>query len=100
MKGLSSKRILVTGGAGFIGRWVVKKLLEDGHEVWILDNLSNGSYNNIKEFVNKYKTIHFIEGDINNPQLLDSLFSNNLDIRSIRNISSWYLWNLYIVSNW
>lgn len=34
--------ILVTGGAGFIGRWVVKKLLEDGQSIAALDNLSNG----------------------------------------------------------
>lgn len=35
--------ILVTGGAGFIGRWVVKILLLEGNEVVALDNLSNGS---------------------------------------------------------
>ena len=38
-------KVLVTGGAGFIGRWVVKGLLEMDKdiEVWVLDNLSNGS---------------------------------------------------------
>ena len=34
-------RILVTGGAGFIGRWVVKGLLDGGNEVTALDDLSN-----------------------------------------------------------
>ncbi|WP_374717702.1 NAD-dependent epimerase/dehydratase family protein, partial [Neobacillus sp.] len=42
--------ILLTGGAGFIGRWVAKKLLEDGHQLWILDDLSNGREANLQEF--------------------------------------------------
>lgn len=33
--------ILVTGGARFIGRWVIKRLLEDGYNVLALDNLCN-----------------------------------------------------------
>ena len=43
--------ILVTGGAGFIGRWVVKRLLDDGHRVWGLDDLSNGRVSNLEEFL-------------------------------------------------
>jgi len=45
--------ILVTGGAGFIGHWIVKKLLEDGHKVTAFDNLSNGEIENIQEFKNR-----------------------------------------------
>lgn len=73
-------RTLVTGGAGFIGRWVVKKLLEDGHQVWILDNLSNGREDNIKEFQEVYPDLHFVEGDMKNKALLERLFFTGFDV--------------------
>ncbi|MFZ5988722.1 MAG: NAD-dependent epimerase/dehydratase family protein [Bacillota bacterium] len=72
--------ILVTGGAGFIGRWVVKKLLDDGHNVWILDDLSNGQESNIEEFMNNPNLIEFIKGDIKDIPTLDNLFKNKFDI--------------------
>jgi len=43
--------VLVTGGSGFIGRWVVGRLLKDGQKVWIVDNLSNSSIENVNEFI-------------------------------------------------
>ncbi|KHL93563.1 NAD-dependent dehydratase [Paenibacillus sp. IHB B 3415] len=42
--------ILVTGGTGFIGRWVVGRLLRDGHNVWVIDNLANSTLDNLNEF--------------------------------------------------
>lgn len=72
--------ILVTGGAGFIGRWVVKKLLDDGHKIWILDNLSNGSRSNIEEFSINPNLVEFIEGDIKDIAILEKLFLNKIDI--------------------
>lgn len=72
--------ILVTGGAGFIGRWVVKRLAEDNHSVWILDNLSNGSTDNIKDLQLQFPLITFIEGDIKDKKLLKDIFLNNFDI--------------------
>lgn len=65
--------ILLTGGAGFIGRAVAKRLLEDGHKVWILDDLSNGREENIEEF--RHELQDFIKGDIKNEELLEQLFS-------------------------
>jgi len=71
---------LVTGGAGFIGRWVVKRLLEDGHKVWVLDDLSNGQRKNIEEFLSNPNFAGFVEGDIKNIPVLETLFENKFDI--------------------
>ena len=50
-------KILVTGGAGFIGSHLVDKLVELGHSVLVLDNLSNGK----KENVNKKAELHIVD---------------------------------------
>lgn len=71
--------ILVTGGAGFIGRWVVKRLLEDGHKVIALDNLSNGSLSNIEEFRDNIN-FKFIKGDIKDEEILNKCFEKKFDV--------------------
>jgi len=67
-------RILLTGGAGFIGRWVLKRLLDDGHLVWVLDDLSNGREANIAEFQGHPGLKSFIKGSIMNESILSDLF--------------------------
>ncbi|CAM4227582.1 GDP-mannose 4,6-dehydratase [Paenibacillus phoenicis] len=67
--------ILLTGGAGFIGRWVAKKLLEDGHQLWILDDLSNGREANLQEFQGHPGLKQFIRGTILDEPLLEELFA-------------------------
>lgn len=70
-------RVLVTGGAGFIGRWVVKGLLDDGHQVWVLDNLSNGRRENLREFESMANFRGLTTGDMQNKKLVAELFEHN-----------------------
>ncbi|KHF39882.1 dTDP-glucose 4,6-dehydratase [Halalkalibacter okhensis] len=72
--------VLVTGGAGFIGRWVVKQLLDDGHCVYVLDDLSNGRKENIADFINHQNFKEFIRGDIKEVPVLEKIFKNNIDL--------------------
>lgn len=60
------KKILVTGGAGFIGSNLCEKLLKDGHTVICLDNFLTGSKENIKKLIGN-PNFEFIEHDIENP---------------------------------
>ena len=73
-------KILITGGAGFIGRWLVKRNLEDGNRVWILDDLSNGKVENIQEFLTHPNLMEFVKGDIKDNAILEKLFENEFDI--------------------
>jgi UDP-glucose 4-epimerase len=43
-------KVLITGGAGFIGSFLAERLLDDGHGVVVLDNLSTGSLDNVERF--------------------------------------------------
>ncbi len=63
-------RILVTGGAGFIGSHLCKRLVRDGHYVICLDNLFSGSKDNISNLT-QYRNFEFIRHDIIEPILLE-----------------------------
>src|SRR5499427_4044086 len=60
--------VLVTGGAGFIGAHVARHLLESGHEVVVLDDLSGGYE------VNVPAGAVFVDGSVTDPELVDELF--------------------------
>jgi len=55
------KKYLVTGGSGFIGSALVKKLLDEGNSVRVFDNNSRGNLRRLEAFIDQ---IEFIEGDI------------------------------------
>ena len=56
-------RILITGGAGFIGSALSKRLLREGNEIWCLDNLSTGHIDNITDLM-EHPQFHFVNRDI------------------------------------
>ncbi|AIF70349.1 UDP-glucose 4-epimerase [Palaeococcus pacificus DY20341] len=61
-------KILVTGGAGFIGSHLVDALMERGHEVKVVDDLSAGSLENIKRWLDNER-FEFIKGDLREPSV-------------------------------
>lgn len=60
------KRILITGGLGFIGSHLCQHLLEEGHQVTCLDNLSTGLIENLYG-LNPYPRFRFIQWDVTEP---------------------------------
>jgi len=65
MKTLTQNKILITGGAGFIGSNLCEYFLELGHKVICLDNFSTGHRHNLKDFIDN-SNFRLIEGDIRN----------------------------------
>lgn len=67
---------LITGGAGFIGSTFSKILLKNKHKVCVVDDLSTGRKNNLKD-LQKNKNFKFIKGDIFNKKLINKLVKKN-----------------------
>ncbi|HTV45037.1 MAG TPA: NAD-dependent epimerase/dehydratase family protein [Stellaceae bacterium] len=63
-------RFLVTGGAGFIGSHLVEALLEDGHRIRVLDDLSSGRRDNLP------RGVELIEADIADPDVVGRAFDD------------------------
>ena len=59
----ATMRILITGGAGFIGSHLADRLLADGHEVIAIDNLATGHTRNIEHLAGNER-FHFIQHDV------------------------------------
>lgn len=60
------KRILVTGGAGFIGSHLITRLLREGHEVICLDNMQTGQTRTLALF-DRYRRLTFVQHDVVHP---------------------------------
>ncbi|MBR2300040.1 MAG: UDP-glucose 4-epimerase GalE [Alphaproteobacteria bacterium] len=67
-------KVLVVGGAGYIGSHVVLELLDKGHEVVVFDNLSTG------QKVNLFDKAEFVQGDILDVRALENVMSRNFDV--------------------
>lgn len=67
------KKVIVTGGAGFIGSHLVEELVRQGYHVTILDDLSTGKLENIEELLRK-DNLEFVQGSITDLSLLQKLF--------------------------
>lgn len=70
---MTKKRILVTGGAGFIGSHIVDRLIRDDHNVIVIDDESTGSRKNV------HPGAEYIRGDITLEEDLDRVFKKDLD---------------------
>ncbi len=64
-------KALITGGAGFVGSHLAEKLLEQGHEVHVLDNLSTGSIENIEQLKPNPRFRYVIDSVLNEPLLAE-----------------------------
>ena len=65
-------RMLITGGAGFIGSYLCEKYTKEGHTVLCLDNFMNGKLTNIRQLLNQ-RNFRLINGDIRDFDLLEKI---------------------------
>ncbi len=72
---ITERRILITGGAGFIGSYIVDELIKRKNELIVLDNLSSSDIKNIRTHLSK-DNFKFVKGDIRNFDLLNSLLKD------------------------
>src|SRR5690349_17420240 len=69
---LAKKKILVFGGAGFIGSHLVERLIKDGATVTVYDNLNTGRTSNLAK-ISGHSRLRFIEADVRNKKKVDSV---------------------------
>tara|TARA_A100001011_G_C14158891_1_gene777330 strand:- start:134 stop:421 length:288 start_codon:yes stop_codon:yes gene_type:complete len=80
--------ILVTGGSGFIGSHTCYSLLKEGHDIFVIDSLTNSSEKSLERVIlllkereiNIHRKLHFIKGDIKNPREIEKIFQKALKI--------------------
>ena len=78
------QKILVTGGAGFIGSHTVDLLTGAGYEVLVLDNLSSGSPDNLP----KQENVQLIEADITSQRAVEEVFGRHADLEAVIHLAA------------
>lgn len=81
---MEKKKVLITGGLGYIGSHTALILAQAGHELVLMDNLSNAHKDKVLEGLTKIsgKIFPFYEGDIRDKDFLNSLFETH-EIQSV-----------------
>jgi UDP-glucose 4-epimerase len=77
-------KMLITGGAGFIGSHLCEKYVNEGHSVLCLDNFMSGNLTNIKHLLD-YRNFKLIKGDIRDYELLEKIM---LDVEVIFHLAA------------
>lgn len=76
-------KIIITGGAGFIGSHIAERCVSEGHEVVIIDDMDDYYSPVLKkknvDYVSKFGTVTFIRGDITNLEFLMGVIDDNVD---------------------
>jgi UDP-glucose 4-epimerase len=67
-------KILVTGGAGYIGSHLVDALIVQGHEIYVIDNLSTGKIDNIRHLLGNER-FHFVNASILDETLMEQIIA-------------------------
>ncbi|HVP26314.1 MAG TPA: GDP-mannose 4,6-dehydratase [Candidatus Bathyarchaeia archaeon] len=71
-------KILITGGAGFIGSHLCERCISKGYTVFCLDNFLNGSLGNIRSLLNN-KNFKLVNGDVRDANLLEKVISSGIN---------------------
>lgn len=72
-------KVVVTGGAGFIGSHIVERLIKEGYEVAVIDNLSSGSLDNL-ENVRNVPTFSFLKEDLRKLENIEDFFKDSITV--------------------
>lgn len=91
---MTIKKILITGGAGFIGSNLSEKLLNDGHQIICIDNLITGNYDNIKHLLEN-TNFKFLNIDIQEKNLVENINEKIDEIYHLASIASPDKYKLY-----
>lgn len=73
------QKVLVTGGAGYIGSHVLEQLCNQGYRCIVIDNLSTGH----REVLDQMQAVEFYEGDIQNVELVRKVFNDHPELESV-----------------